>query len=212
MKQPTMTAAEALTLLKNGNIRFVNQCVEGPRRTPEHRVSTARDGQQPLAAIVSCADSRVPLELMFDQGIGDLFVLRVAGNVCSPEVIGSVEYAVLHLGTPLVVVLGHSRCGAVTAAVQATAVHHNLVPLMEKIRPAFERVLNKHTGLDEPALLHETIKENVWFQIETLFRSSNPVRDAVTSGAFDVTGALYDIEHGTITWLGNHPQQAEFLA
>jgi len=212
MKQPTMTAAEALTLLKNGNIRFVTECVEGPRRSPEQRISTARDGQQPVAAIVSCADSRVPLELVFDQGIGDLFVLRVAGNVCSPEVIGSVEYAVLRLGTPLVVVLGHSRCGAVTAAVQAAEIHHNLVPLMEKIRPAIERVLNKHTGLDEPALLHETIKENVWFQIETLFRSSHPVRNAVTRGAFDVTGALYDIEHGTIAWLGNHPQQAEFLS
>ncbi|MBM4325891.1 MAG: carbonic anhydrase [Deltaproteobacteria bacterium] len=212
MKQPTMTAAEALTLLKDGNSRFVNDRVEGPRRTPRDRISTAREGQKPLAAIVSCADSRVPLELVFDQGIGDLFVLRVAGNVCSPEIIGSVEYAMLHLGTPLVVVLGHSRCGAVTAAVQAAAVHHNLAPLMEKIRPAFERALDKHTGLDEPALLRETIKENVWFQIETLFRSSSATRDAVKRGGLEVTGAFYDIEHGTITWLGNHPQQAEFLS
>jgi carbonic anhydrase len=207
-----MIATEALTLLKNGNIRFVNECVEGPRRSSQDRISTAREGQRPLAAVVSCADSRVPLELVFDLGIGDLFVVRVAGNVCSPEVIGSVEYAVLRLGAPLVVVLGHSLCGAVTAAAQDTDVHGNLVPLMEKIRPAVERALSRRTGLDERALLDEAVKENVWFQIETLFRSSSAIRDAVKRGGFEVTGAFYDIEHGTITWLGNHPQQAEFLS
>jgi carbonic anhydrase len=211
MKRATMSAEEARQLLAEGNARFTLGNSEGPHRTPEQRIATARDGQSPFAAIVSCADSRVPLELIFDRGIGDIFVLRVAGNICSPEIIGSIEYAVLHLGTPLVVMLGHTHCGALTAVVEGESVDGNVAVLAEKLAPAVDRARKRFSCLAGPALLEEAIKENAWFQIETLFRSSRHVRDAVGGGRVDVVAALYDIERGAVAWLGKHPDEQGLL-
>jgi carbonic anhydrase len=211
MKSPPLSPEEALQLLSEGNARFTLGNTEGPHRTAEQRLATARDGQSPFAAIVSCADSRVPLELIFDRGIGDIFALRVAGNVSSPEIIGSLEYAVLHLRTPLVVMLGHSRCGALTAVVESEPVDDHVALLAERLVPAVDRAKARFSCLAGPALLEEAIKENVWFQIETLFTSSRHVRDAVRDGRVRVVAGVYDIERGAVTWLGNHPDEQKFL-
>ena len=211
MKKSAITAREALSLLKEGNARFVSSSTTGPNRTAERRAVTAHHGQEPFATIVSCADSRVPLLVIFDQGIGDIFGLQVAGNICSPDVIGSIEYAVLHLGTPLVVMLGHSKCGAVTAVVQEHAVDGHLMSLVQQISPAVERVRAAHPHLTGTDLISEAIHENMWFQIETLFARSEHVAAAVKAGQVEVVAAHYDIEHGDVTWYGNHPKQGTLL-
>ena len=211
MKRATMPAEEAMHLLTEGNARFTLGNPEGPHRTPEQRIATARDGQSPFAAIVSCADSRVPLELVFDQGIGDIFGLRVAGNICSRSVIGSIEYAVMHLGTQLAVVLGHTRCGALTALVDGVQVDENVALLAGRIAPAVDRARARFSCLAGPALLEEAIKENVWYQIETLFAASRHIRDAVRGGGVKVVAGIYDIERGAVSWLGNHPEEQALL-
>lgn len=211
MKQNTISAKDALTLLREGNARFVSATVAGPHRTAERRSATAVHGQEPFASIVSCADSRVPLSVIFDQGIGDIFGLRIAGNICSPELIGSIEYAVLHLGTPLVVLLGHSKCGAVTAVVQGEHVDGNLVPLVQHIAPAVERTRGERPHLTGTDLVDAAIQENTWFQIETLLARSEHVSKAVKAGKVEVVGAHYDVEHGNVTWYGTHPRQATLL-
>lgn len=211
MKQNTMSARDALTLLREGNARFVSATETGPHRTAERRSVTALQGQEPFVVVVSCADSRVPLSVIFDQGIGDIFGLRIAGNICSPELIGSIEYAVLHLGTPLVVMLAHSKCGAVTAVVQGEHVDGNLVPLVQHIAPAVERARGERPHLTGTELVNASIQENMWFQIETLFARSEHVSSAVRTGKVEVVGAHYDVEHGNVTWYGIHPRQATLL-
>lgn len=211
MKKSSMSARDALTLLREGNARFVSATVTGPNRNAEQRSVTAQHGQEPFATIVSCADSRVPLSVIFDRGIGDIFGLRIAGNICSPELIGSIEYAVLHLGTPLVVMLGHSKCGAVTAVVQGEHVDGNLVPLVQHITPAVERARTERSHLSGTDLVNAAIHENMWFQIELLLERSDHVKAAVKEGRVEVVAAHYDIEHGDVTWYGNHPRQSKLL-
>jgi len=211
MKNNAMSAKEALSLLREGNARFVTAAPTGPNRTPDRRTMTALHGQDPFAAIVSCADSRVPLSVIFDLGIGDIFELRVAGNVCSTELIGSIEYAILHLGTPLVVVLSHSKCGAVTAVVAGEPVEGNLVPLVQQILPAVDRVMTEYPYLSGADLVNVAIRVNMWFQIETLLTRSPHVAAAVARGEVDVVAAHYDIELGDVTWCGNHPRQSSLL-
>ncbi len=172
---------------------------------------TAQHGQDPVAAIVSCADSRVPLSVLFDQGIGDIFGLRVVGNVCSTELIGSVEYAVLFLGAPLVVVLGHSKCGAVTAVVEGENLDGNLVPVVQHISPAVDRARTEYPYLSGADLITAAIRENMWLQIEMLLTCSEHVAIAVARGGLEVVAAHYDIEHGDVTWYGNHPKQSSLL-
>lgn len=212
MKRSAMLAKDALSLLREGNARFVSAITSGAHRTPERRFTTAELGQDPFAAIVSCADSRVPLTMIFDRGIGDIFGLRIAGNVCSTELIGSIEYAVLELGPPLVVVLGHSKCGAVTTVVEGAHVDGNLVPLFQQISPAVDRVRTEHSYFSRGDLLSAAIRENIWFQIETLLTRSRHVAVAVARGGLEVVGAHYDIEHGDVTWYGSHPKQHTLLA
>jgi carbonic anhydrase len=211
MKKSAVSPQEALLQLKEGNARFISASTTGPNRTAERRAVTAHHGQEPFATIVSCADSRVPLLVIFDQGIGDIFALQVAGNICSPEVIGSIEYAVLHLGTPLVVMLGHSKCGAITAVVQEHVVDGHLMSLVQQISPAVERARAAHPNLTEADLINEAIHENMWLQIETLLGRSQRVSAAVKAGQLDVVAAHYDIEHGEVTWYGNHPKQSALL-
>ncbi len=126
----------ALKMLQEGNGRFVSAAVKRPNQNAKQRMQTAEKGQKPFASVLSCADSRVPVEVIFDRGIGDIFVVRDAGNIATQTDIGSIEYAVDHLGTHLVVVLGHSKCGAVTAAVEGGEAPPNIKAIVDFIAPA----------------------------------------------------------------------------
>jgi carbonic anhydrase len=209
---PGMSSGEALKLLAEGNARHVSGKPQNPHRDGERRAVTASKGQQPFATVLACSDSRVPVELLFDRGIGDLFVVRVAGNVAGVSEIGSMEYAVDHLGTPLLVVLGHSKCGAVTAVAQNQQLPGSLPDLAALIKPAVEPLraeqLDKHLGA---GFIDLCIKANVWQTMAHLFAKSQIIRDRAKNGSVKVLGALYDLDTGKVEWLGPHPAQALLL-
>jgi carbonic anhydrase len=187
--------AEALARLKAGNQRFIAGKLQHPHQNPKRRAELAT-GQRPFAIVLGCADSRTSPEVLFDQGLGDLFVVRVAGNILDDHVLASIEYAVDHLGAQLIVVLGHQRCGAVQAAKEtldskAEAPAH-INSLVAAIRPAVEAT----RGAD----LETTVKANTDNVVESL-RSSEPVlKKEVEAGAITVLGAYYDLDTGAVVF------------
>ncbi|MCC7373135.1 MAG: carbonic anhydrase [Verrucomicrobiales bacterium] len=199
----------ATVLLKEGNLRFSAGKPTHPSAEPERRVATATEGQAPLATVLSCADSRVPVELVFDRGVGEIFTVRVAGNVADTDEIATMEYGVGHLRTPLIVVLGHSQCGAVTAVVKGAEMHGLLPQLVDNIVPAADRA--KTIGGDEHTVIANAVKENVWQSMADVLRRSSVIRTEVQSGAVRMLGAIYDLESGKIQWLGEHPNQKTML-
>ena len=160
---------------------------------------------------MTCSDSRVPVEVIFDQGICDVFVIRVAGNVSDVDEIGSIEYGVSHLKTPLMVVLGHVNCGAVTAVVTDAELHGSIPLLVDNIKPAVVKALQNNPGVTGSALVPAAIKENVWQSIDDLFKGSPAVRERVKNGTLKVIGAVYDINIGGVEWMGSHPDQERLL-
>ncbi|MGI0484674.1 carbonic anhydrase [Pantanalinema rosaneae CENA516] len=192
--QPDLSPDAALQKLMEGNQRFVQQQVQHPHQSHSRLLEVAQ-AQHPFATILSCADSRVPAEVLFDQGIGDIFDVRVAGNIASPEAIGSVEYAVALLSSPLLMVLGHERCGAVTAAVQKEALPGDISTFVKAIQPAL-------TGREEPTPegIDRAVTANVHYQIEQLQRSTL-VSERLKSGKLKVVGGRYDLDTGTVTLL-----------
>ena len=194
---------KALEILQAGNARFV----EGKRLHPHEFLTraqeTAEQGQRPIATILSCSDSRVPLEIIFDQNLGDIFSVRVVGNICRDSQLGSIEFGVRHLGTRLCVVLGHTKCGAITAACTNAELGENIQSLMLSITPAIERA-QAATGKTGSDIIEACSVENVFVQIETIFAKSNVLRHAVRNGDMQLVGALYDIESGLVTFLGPH--------
>ncbi|MHC1741455.1 MAG: carbonic anhydrase [Syntrophobacteraceae bacterium] len=209
---PGLSADQAMTRLQEGNARFSGGSVTHPNCDPARRSLTASQGQAPFVTILGCSDSRVPVELLFDSGIGDLFVIRVAGNVADTDEIGSMEYGVDHLGTPLLVVLGHTKCGAVTATVQEASVHGHIPSIVGKIEPAVEKAKSANPSKGKEALVDDAIKANIWQAIEDTLSESETIRKAVVEGKLKVVGAMYDIDKGTVAFLGNHPNQAKILA
>jgi carbonic anhydrase len=194
--QPMISPAEAISKLKEGNGRYTSGNLQHPGQTAERRTELAKT-QHPFAAIVSCSDSRVPPEIVFDQGLGDLFVVRVAGNVINDEGLGSIEYTVDHLGTRLILVLGHQSCGAVKAARETIAAKGkapgHIESLVTAIKPAVEA-----TAKDD---LETTIKANVKNVVQAL-RSSTPILKAeVDSGKIQVVGGYYSLDTGAVTFL-----------
>jgi carbonic anhydrase len=194
--QPSVAPAEAISKLKEGNGRYTSGNLQHPGQTTERRTELAKT-QYPFASIVSCSDSRVPPEIVFDQGLGDLFIVRVAGNVINDEGLGSIEYSVDHLGTRLIVVLGHQRCGAVQAAKETIAAKGkapgHIESLVTAIKPAVET-----TAKDD---LDATIKANVKNVVQAL-RSSTPILKAkVDSGEVKVIGGYYSLDTGAVTFL-----------
>lgn len=208
---PPVSPADALERLEEGNARYVAGKSRCPHTDAARIKETAEHGQHPFVAMLACSDSRVPVELIFDQGIGDIFVIRVAGNVCAVDETGTIEYGVDHLGTPLVVVLGHSSCGAVTAAAMGAEVHGSTAPLVEHIRPAVEKARQAVPNATKEQLLPVAVEDNVWQAIDDLFRQSPMVRERVQAGKLKVVGALYDVHEGNVRWLGEHPEQAKLL-
>jgi carbonic anhydrase len=202
---------EALRLLKEGNSRYVDGKLQHPRQDRARRALTAAQGQHPLATVLTCSDSRVPAEIIFDQGIGDIFVIRVAGNVAATDEVGSIEYAVDQRGAPLVVVLGHTQCGAVGAVLDDTRLPPNIANLLEPIKPAVDKAREANPQAAKEALLQAAITANVWQALEDMLRLSPLIREKVRDGKVQVLGALYDIDSGRVQWLGPHPDQEKLV-
>jgi carbonic anhydrase len=193
---PTMSAAQALKLLLDGNQRFIAGKMEHPNQTPARRVEIAK-GQHPFAAVLACADSRTAPEIVFDRGLGDIFVVRVAGNVADQVVIESLDYSVKHLGVRLVMVLGHRRCGAVIAAVEGHEEPGDVGPMLSELRPAVEASKGQPGDPVENA-----VRENVKLVMKNL-ATSEELTAMVKSGELKVVGGIYDLDAGTIEMLAN---------
>lgn len=204
-------ADHALRMLQEGNDRFMAGKCNHPNTDVFRIADTGGNGQHPFAVVVTCADSRVPVERLFDRGVGDLFVIRVAGNICDPNEAGSIEYACEHLGSQLVVVMGHSKCGAVTAAISGGDAGKNINSLLDNIAPAVQSVRAAHAALAPADLVDAVVHENVWQSIEDMYRSSESMRELVSSGAVKVVGAVYDIQTGRVDWMGQHPMQTALV-
>ena len=197
-----LTAQEALIQLQEGNQRFVEG--KSTRSTNyTQRRNELVDGQTPFAIILGCSDSRVPTEIVFDQGLGDLFVIRIAGNIVAPSQIGSIEFAVETFQTPLVVVLGHTHCGAVAATLnqirqpQASRSQH-LRSIVECIRPAVEPLSEIRTNLAYERLLERAIRSNVRMSVNQLQRGSSFLEKMYDSGSLWIVGAEYSLESGEV--------------
>lgn len=204
-------ADEALQMLKDGNARYAAGQPTHPNQSSERRAEMVQNGQHPFATVIGCSDSHEPLELIFDQGIGDLFVVRVAGNVAGPDELASVEYGVGHLNTQVLLVLGHTSCGAVTAAVQNAKVHGNLPFLINQIKPAVAKAKAWSPTASGDELVAKAIKANVWLSMENILRKSEEVRELVKKGRLMVIGGIYDLASGQVAWLGSHPDEGRLL-
>lgn len=194
------TPKEALKSLKKGNKRYLDGISKHPRVDPLRRLKTAKQGQTPIASILSCSDARVPVELIFDQGFGDLFIIRVAGNICAKAELASLEFGTLYLNTPLIVVLGHSKCGAVQAALSDAELKGKLPLLIDEIRPAVKKTRKKHPKLKDDALEMKAIKENVRLSIRKILKSPG-IKNAVDDKKVKIVGAVRDLKSGKIIWL-----------
>jgi carbonic anhydrase len=199
---------EALALLRAGNERFVAGKSNHPHTDSARLIQAGRESQanHAFATVLSCSDSRVPVERIFDAGVMDIFVVRVAGNVVDTDEAGSIEYGLAHVNTPVLVVLGHTQCGAVTAVTQAVLGHGhalecNIPPLVENIEPAVGRAQAANPKLEGEAVVPCAIEENVWQGIEDLFLKSPAVRELAKAGKVKVAGAIYDVGTGQVAWL-----------
>jgi len=197
-------------MLTDGNARFTAGTRLHPHETLDRVKETAMNGQHPFVTILSCSDSRVPLNIIFDQGIGDIFSICVAGNLVGEHGLGSIEYGVAHLGTPLCVVLGHTKCGAVIAACTGGGDEGNIASLMQAIRPAVQQT-ETATGQAGKEMVESCARHNVFYQIEVLCKRSSILREAVQSGQLLIVGAFYDIESGKVEILGQHPKIEELI-
>jgi carbonic anhydrase len=193
-----ITATEALNRLREGNRRFVEAAAIGHQG---HRASLAA-GQEPFAIILGCSDSRVPAELVFDLGFGDLFVIRVAGNIVAPSQVGSVEFAAARFGTPLVVVMGHTQCGAITATLEELAGQatqsRNLRSIVDRVRPSVESVMAVGGDLDSATLIREAVRANVRASANHLRHGSEILERLIRDAGFMVVGAEYSLETGAV--------------
>lgn len=195
-----VSANEAQRRLVEGNRRFINQSRRYPNQS-KRRLQSVSKIQYPFAAILGCADSRVPPELTFDQGLGDLFVVRVAGNIASDEATGSLEYATTALGTELIVVLGHERCGAVTAAIKNQPVPGNVGSIVDEIRPALPQIQQITSDINDSNYEQNAIINNIQYQVERLQNNSAVLAKLIRAGRLNVVGAFYDLDTGKVNFI-----------
>lgn len=207
----TYTADEAFSMLMEGNARWVSNRVDAPATSPERRGATSSGGQHPFATIITCADSRLPVERMFDRGVGELFVTRVAGNIAGPSETGTIEYGVGHLHTPLLVVMGHARCGAVAAAASGARVHGQVAGILAKVAPAVDRARRQNPSLKGDELVAAAVKENVWQTVFDLLKQSDDLRTRVRQGELRIVGAVCELSTGHVEFMGEHPWQTELM-
>ena len=202
---------KVISMLMAGNKRFVEGKALYPH-TDAARLKLAgveNQGDHAYATVITCSDSRVPVELLFDAGVMDIFVIRVAGNVCDTDEAGSIEYGLAHVNTPVLVVLGHTQCGAVTAVTHAVhgtghVLERNIPPLVDNITPAVKRAMSQNPNVHGDDIIPYAIVENVWQSVEDLFMKSPSTRSLVKSGKVRVVGAIYDVSTGKVRWLPEH--------
>jgi len=208
-----INAIDALTRLREGNRRFVTGQSSTAALSRSAREALVA-GQEPFAIILGCSDSRVPAELVFDQSFGDLFVIRVAGNIVAPSQVGSVEFAASRFGTRLVVVMGHSQCGAITATLEelqgrATSQSRNLRSIVERVRPSVETLLNGRRDIDPDALIRGAVRANVRASVNHLRHGSELLERLIPEIGLLVVGAEYSLETGVVDFFENIPDAAE---
>jgi carbonic anhydrase len=191
-QQKDINPEQALQSLIEGNQRFVTRKRRNPNQTQTRLVEVAK-AQKPFASILGCADSRVPSEIVFDQGLGDLFVCRIAGNVATAEEIGSLEFGSLVLGSKVIMVLGHERCGAVDATIKGAQVPGQIGSLIDAMKPSVEK--SKNLPGDK---LENACKANILMQVEKL-KASSVLSQLIDAGKLKVVGGYYDLDNGTVT-------------
>lgn len=196
-----MSPDEVLQKLKEGNQRFVANELTLGNNLAQKRMEANDKGQFPHTAVLSCSDSRVPPELVFDQGIGDIFVVRVAGNVTGLNVIGSMEFAVKKLGTPALVVLGHTQCGAVTAAYTKPELPVNVDNLIEPIKPLADKTRELFPEAGENEIVNICTAANIERSIDEILQKSEVIREKVESGEVKIFGGVYNLETGKVEWV-----------
>ena len=191
---------QILQILQTGNQRFM----ANSRLNRDHHsgIDATKNGQQPIAAVLSCMDSRVAAELVFDQGIGDIFNIRIAGNVITPEVLGSLEYAVAVTGTPVILILGHTGCGAIGGACDQVSLG-NLTGLLEKIQPAIlaEKTEQHNRSSQNPDFVRKVTLLHLENVLKEMLEQSEVIQVAVTENRLLVTTAIYDVSSGEVTFL-----------
>jgi len=198
-----VTAEEALQKLMEGNKRFIANQGSACKASDTTRRESLAKGQKPYAIILSCSDSRVPPEIIFDKQLGEIFVIRVAGNIPDSIVLGSIEYAAEHIGSPLIMVLGHERCGAVTAAVQAKGdVEGNIGAIVKVIAPAATLAKKEAKGKSDAEIVEAASNANVKLVAQTIAEKSPVVAHLVKEGKIKIVAAKYDLDDGTVSLLG----------
>lgn len=207
-----ISAQEALRRLREGNRRFVAGVRHTDMDTTGTRRSALAERQEPFAIILGCSDSRVPAEIVFDQGLGDLFVIRVAGNIVAPSQIGSVEFAAARFGTRLVVVLGHSQCGAILATLEelrqpAPTRSRNMYSIVGRVRPSVEPLMETKLGDDPAALVHHAVRANVRASANQLRHGSEVLEELIDKNGLLVVGAEYSLETGEVDFFDGMPDK-----
>ncbi len=202
-------ANEALDRLRKGNLRFASS-VNGPDEfLSESRKAVLTQSQEPFAIILGCSDARVPAEIVFDQGLGDLFVIRVAGNIVAPSQVGSVEFAAERFRTRLVVVLGHSQCGAVLATIEELrrpggTQSRNLESIVDRVRPSVEELLDTEIATDFDNLVHHAVRANIRASVNHLRHGSEILEELIQKDGLLVVGAEYSLETGVVDFFETH--------
>ncbi len=196
--QAKLTADSVLSILKKGNENFSSFKLTA--KDDSMRISVTKNGQYPMAAILACIDSRVPVERVFDRSVGDLFVARVAGNIINPDILGSLEYSCVVSGSKLLIVLGHEHCGAIKAAIDKEEIG-NVTQLLAKIQPAIDSTQTSGERTSEnKQFVHDVIVKNIQFAIKRIRQESPVLAKAEKEGKVKIVGALYDIDTGKITF------------
>jgi carbonic anhydrase len=204
MTEATVSAQEALQKLREGNRRFASNVRSlDSLLTHTRRAEFANDGQRPFAVVLGCSDSRVPAETVFDQGLGDLFVIRVAGNIVAPSQVGSVEFACERFATPLVVVLGHSNCGVINATIEVLegrfgSESRNMKSIVDRVRPAVEGIFRVLPASERERVIHESVRANVRASVAHLRHGSELLERLITEDKLLVVGAEYELSSGEV--------------
>jgi len=206
-----ISARDALERLREGNRRFAQDALNRDTLTGRTRRSQLAMGQEPFAIILGCSDSRVPAELVFDQGLGDLFVIRVAGNIVAESQIGSIEFAAERFGTRLVVVMGHTQCGAISATLEqleqpADHRSRNLRSIVDRVRPSVEPLLATELARDPDALVREAVRANIHASTRHLRHGSEILEELIRKDGLLVLSAEYSLETGVVEFLDDPPQ------
>ena len=203
-------ASEALERLRDGNARFISSELGASSALGHARRAELAAGQEPFAIVLGCSDSRVPAEIVFDQGLGDLFVIRVAGNIVAPSQVGSVEFAAARFHTRLVVVLGHSQCGAILATLEELAEpgrqsSRNLLSIVDRVRPAVESLLATDVRHDHDALVKLAVRANIRASVDHLRHGSQVLEQLIQHEGLLVVGAEYSLETGIVDFFDGAP-------